>query len=134
MVDADSWRFKLLYDGECPFCMVEVRWMTKLNKKHRLAFENIAAPEFDPTVYGATFEEVMGTIHGVFPDGTKTVGVETFRQSYKALGIGWLLAPTGWPILKPIFDWFYVVFARGRVRWGKRFGRNCETGRCAIGK
>src|SRR5436305_1220764 len=34
----------------------------------------------------------MGSLHGVFPDGRQTQGVETFRQAYAAAGHGWVLA------------------------------------------
>ena len=42
-----TWDFKLLYDGECPLCMREVRWLQKKNRKGRLAFEDVSAPGFD---------------------------------------------------------------------------------------
>jgi predicted DCC family thiol-disulfide oxidoreductase YuxK len=74
----------------------------------------------------------MGTLYGVFPDGRKTQGVETFRQAYRAVGLGWVLAPTGWPGLRLIFDALYVLFARYRVRVGGMFVRRCAGDRCAI--
>jgi predicted DCC family thiol-disulfide oxidoreductase YuxK len=55
-----------------------------------------------------------------------------FREAYAAVGLGWLVAPTGWPILRPLFDVGYRWFARNRVRLGRIFGRRCEDGRCAI--
>lgn len=128
------WRFKVLYDGECPFCRLEVRWLSRLNGSGRLALEDIAGPDFDPARYDATLAELMGTIHGVFPDGRKTRGLETFRQAYRAVGLGWLLAPTGWPLLRPLFDAMYTAFARCRVRMGRLFGRSCAGDRCAVGR
>ena len=128
----DSWEFKVLYDGECPFCMLEVRWMKKINRVGRLSLEDIAGPGFDPSKYGTTLDSLMGSIHGFFPDGRMVQGMETFRQAYRALGIGWVIAPTGWPVFRPIFDLLYVAFARSRVRLGGLFGRSCESGRCAI--
>jgi len=38
---------------------------------------------------------MQGIIHGVFPDGRMVRKVEVFRQAYRAVGLGWLLAPTG---------------------------------------
>ena len=127
-----DWRFKVLYDGECPFCRVEARWLRALGRDGRLALADIAAPDFDPAPYGRTLDELMGSLHGVFPDGRQTQGVETFRQAYRAVGLGWVLAPTRWPGLRPLTDFFYRLFARHRVRLGRLFGRPCEGDRCAL--
>jgi hypothetical protein len=42
-----------------------------------------------------------------------------------------VLAPTGWPILRPCFDFLYNIFARYRIGLGGLFGRGC-TDRCAM--
>ncbi len=128
----EAWRFKVLYDGECPFCRVEARWLDHLGRSRGLVLEDIAAPDFDPGRYDATLPDLMGTLHGVFPDGRKTTGMETFRQAYRAVGLGWLLAPTGWPGLRTVFDFLYKIFARHRVKMGRLFGRPCEGGRCTL--
>jgi predicted DCC family thiol-disulfide oxidoreductase YuxK len=130
--DERPWRFKMLYDGECPFCRLEARWFARLNRSGGLALEDIAAPRFDPAAYGVTLGELMGSLHGVHPDGRLTRGMETFRQAYRAVGFGWLAAPTGWPVLRWGFDGAYWVFARYRVRLGRVFRRGCESGRCAM--
>ena len=127
-----DWRFKVLFDSECPFCRVEAHVMTCLNRKGHLALEDIAAPGFESSFYGSTFEELMGTLHGFFPDGGATHGMETFRQAYRAVGLGWLFAPTGWPTLRPLFDFAYVLFAKHRVRLGRLFGRDCAGDRCSV--
>lgn len=98
----------------------------------RLIIEDITRPDFNPATYGVTMEQLMGAIHGVLPDGKLVTGMEVFRRAYRELGMGWLLAPTGWPILKPGFDAFYRWFARNRLRITRR-GEGCTTGRCSLG-
>src|ERR1039457_2847997 len=78
-----EWRFKLLYDGGGPFCRREMRWLQRWNRHGHLAFEDVAAPSFDPARYGVTRERVMGVIHGVFPDGRIVRKMEVFRQAYR---------------------------------------------------
>ena len=126
------WRFKLLFDGQCPFCRLEARWLAWWNKDGRLALQDITSPDFDPSQYGVTQEDLMGVMHGVFPDGRLVRKVEAFRQAYRAVGLGWLLAPTGWPGLVWIFDGLYALFARYRVPASRLFGGGCPTDRCSV--
>ena len=126
------WRFKLLYDGECPLCQREARWQQQRNHGGWLAFEDITAPGFDPATYHTTRAELMGVIHGVFPDGRMVQKVAVFREAYRAVGLGWLLAPTGWPGLRWLSDRGYELFARYRMPIGRIFGRNCASGTCIV--
>jgi len=71
----------------------------------------------------------MERIHGVMPDGALITGVEVFRRAYAAVGAGWMLAPTRWPILRTLSDAAYAWFARHRLRLTGR-GGECESGRC----
>jgi predicted DCC family thiol-disulfide oxidoreductase YuxK len=123
-------RVKLLYDGDCPFCSREVAWLKRRDRHDRLALENIAAIGFDPTPYGLTREEVMASLHVVLPDGRVVQGVEAVRQAGKAVGLGWMVAPTRLPIVRGILDRTYGLFARNRVRLGGLFGRGCNSGTC----
>jgi predicted DCC family thiol-disulfide oxidoreductase YuxK len=106
--------------------------LQRRNRHGRLAFENIAAPTFDPASYGTTREELMGVIHGVFPDGRLVRKMAVFREAYRAIGLGWLLAPTGWPGLRWLADRGYEWFARNRMGIGRRLGRSCDNGSCAV--
>lgn len=129
----ERWELKMLYDGACPFCMREIRFLQRRDRHGVLALEDIAAPGFEASRFGLDHESVDGKIHGILPDGSIVTGMEVFRRAYKAVGIGWLLAPTGWPLLRPLFDRGYRWFARNRVRLGNLVGRqqcpeaSCET-------
>jgi predicted DCC family thiol-disulfide oxidoreductase YuxK len=130
METAPDWTFKVLYDGDCPFCRLEVRWLGRWNGLGRLVFEDIADASFDPGPYGRTREELMAAIHGAYPDGRIVTGMEVFREAYRTVNLGFLLAPTGWPLLRPLFDRFYAWFARNRVSLGSVFGRRCDASAC----
>ena len=121
---------KVLYDGDCPLCAREVAFLRKRNRRGLAAFEDIAAPDFDATRYGLDHETLMSRIHGVLADGTVIEGVEVFRRLYAAVGLGWLVAPTRWPLLRGLFDRAYRVFARNRLRWTGREHALCVEDRC----
>ena len=70
----------------------------------------------------------MGQIHGITWDGRIVRGLEVFRQAYDAISLGWLLAPTGWPWIRPFADLMYRWFARNRLRITGR-GSACDSGR-----
>jgi predicted DCC family thiol-disulfide oxidoreductase YuxK len=127
--------FTLLYDGLCPICQKEVAWLSRWNKRGCLAFVDINNDDFHAETYGKTFAELMAEIHGVLPDGTLLKGVPVFRATYRAVGLGWLMAPTAWPVLSSLFVWLYRLFAKHRLRMGSWFsGSRCTDGSCAIGK
>ena len=96
----------------------------------RLRIVDIASPEFDPSPYGRSLDELMGRIHAVSTEGSIITGMEVFRCAYKAIGLGWIIAPTGWPVLRPIADAGYRWFARNRHRFGRRDA--CTTGTCGV--
>jgi predicted DCC family thiol-disulfide oxidoreductase YuxK len=121
-----------LHDGDCPLCAREVEMLRRLDKgRGRLAFDDIAAPGFDASRYDTTQHALMARIHGVLPDGSLIEGVEVFRRAYAAVGLGWLIAPTRWPLLRPLADAAYRWFARNRLRLTGRNER-CTTERCAV--
>ena len=123
--------FTLLYDSDCPFCKLEVEWLQRRSAGHRLGAVDIAADDFDAAQFGLSEDDVHARLHGVRPDGTVVEGMEAIREAWSAAGIGWVMAPTGWPILRWFADLGYVVFAKYRVPLGRLFGRRCDSGACA---
>jgi len=133
MESPTNWKLKLLFDAGCPFCAMEALWLQRRDKRGQLIFEDISRSDFDASRYGLTQAQVMGVMHGVLPDGRIITKVEVFRQAYQQIGLGWLLAPTGWPLLRAIAGWGYELFARYRVPLGRLLGgQHCETGTCAV--
>jgi len=115
----------VLYDGACPICSREVAFLKRRDRDGRVGAEDIAAPGFDPARYGKTHDEVMARIHGVLPDGRVIEGLEVFRRLYAAVGLGWVAAWTGWPVLRPAADLGYRIFAKLRPRLP--FRRDCSS-------
>lgn len=131
MPAATNPEFTILIDGECPLCRHEAALLRRLDRgRGRLALVDIAAPTFDPAPLGVTLNDVMGSIHGILPDGSLVTGVEVFRRAYAAVGVPWVLAWTRWPIARSIADAAYVWFAKNRLRLTRR--KNCDSGRCAM--
>lgn len=130
----EACEIRVLYDGACPLCRREIRTLERLDRgRGRVDFEDISQPAFDPAAYGLDAEQVMARIHGVLPDGRVVEGLEVFRRVYAAVGLGWLMAPTRWPLLRDVSEAGYRIFARNRLRWTGR-GADCDSGRCQLPK
>lgn len=115
--DRASWQIKLLYDGECPLCMREVRFLQKRDAGRGLvAFVDIADENYSPDKNGGVdYETAMGRIHAVLPNGTVIRDVEVFRRVYEVLGMGWVYALTKLPVFGAIANAIYNIWARLRL-------------------
>jgi predicted DCC family thiol-disulfide oxidoreductase YuxK len=118
----ETWQIQVFYDGACPLCLREIRFLKRLDKKGRIRHTDIAAPDFRPSEYGKTMEAFMAEIHGRLPDGTWVRGVEVFRRLYAAIGLAPLVWFTRLPVIAGLLDRAYHAFARNRLRL---------TGRCS---
>ncbi len=120
----------VFYDGRCPFCQKEVAWLQTLNTAKKIAFLDINAVEFNAAQYGLGYQQLMAEIHALKADGELIKGMPVFRAMYQAVGLGWLMAPTGWPLIKYVFDWFYQIFAKNRFKLGRLFRKEKLCQRC----
>ncbi len=112
-----SWKINLLFDGECPLCVREVNFLQKKDAGRSLVkFTDIADLDYNPADNGnVDFETAMGRIHAVRADGTVVKNVAVFQEVYEALGIGWMYAPTQWPVIGPIVNKIYDLWADKRL-------------------
>jgi len=107
----------ILYDGACPLCLREVRFLKGRDREpHRLGFVDIDDPAYDPGRHaGISYREAMGRIHAIDSQGAVLRDVAVFRRAYELIGLGWLYAPTRWPLLGPLAEAFYRLWARLRL-------------------
>jgi len=118
--------FEIFIDGGCGMCSREASWLKRLDQgRGALILHDITDPDFNPSEFGIDLDAAMRTIHGRYPDGRVITGPEVFRAAYSAVGYGWVWAPTGWPIIRPVADAAYHIFVRWRIR---RRMRGCRTG------
>lgn len=123
-------RVTLFYDGSCSLCRREMAWLERADRgRGRLRFVDITAAGFDPAEAGASMDALMSRMHARAEDGELVTGMDAIRCGYAAVGRGWMVAPTRWPVLRSVFDRMYGVFARNRVRWFG--GGTCADGSCA---
>jgi predicted DCC family thiol-disulfide oxidoreductase YuxK len=105
-------------------------WLKRRDRSGNLELEDISSLGFEPARYGLTREEVTRVLHGVRTDGVVVQGMEAVREAYRAVGLGWVVAPTRWPGLRRLSDVLYGWFARNRVALGRLLEPSCSDGRC----
>jgi len=111
-------------------CRFDVAHLRRRDAAGKLRFVDITAADFDAADFGRragpaealTDAGQRARIHALRADGRMVVGMAVFRLAWGAAGLGWLLAPTGWPLLRPLADCAYLAFARHRLTLSRRFG------------
>lgn len=128
----------LYFDGLCPFCVAQVRRLQGWNGERRVAFVDIAQPDFDPAPLGVDMAALNRELHGRTRDGRMLSGLDCMLEAYTQLGRGWLAWPLRMRPLRPVLAWFYRGFARHRYRisacLGMRVPARCDGARCAMRK
>jgi predicted DCC family thiol-disulfide oxidoreductase YuxK len=118
----------LLYDGACPLCRREVTMLAQRDRalhgdQPRLAFVDIDQADYDPAAHqGVSFRQAMGRIHGIDASGVVLRDLAVFRRAYELIGLGWLYAPTRWPLVGALAEAAYGLWARWRLRLTGRPG------------
>ena len=124
----ESWLLKVFYDGACPLCRREIDWIRQKTGEGTVCYIDTASPDFESRSEYQFYQHDTDLMQALLPGNQKIYGVEVFRQLYKQAGLGWLLAPTAWPILKPCFDLAYRIFAKYRKQLP---GRHCDEQTCS---
>lgn len=112
-----SWEIRLLFDGDCALCMREVTMLRERDAGvGKIQFVDIADPDYSPEENaGVTYEEAMGHIHGILPDGSVVTSIEVFRRCYEAVGLGWVYAATKFEPIRKAAEAAYSVWAKYRL-------------------
>ena len=125
-------QLKLLYDGQCSLCRRAMEGLKRRDAKGRIVPEDISDPAFDPARYRLTAEQVRSAMHVVLPDGRILPAMDAVRAVYGAVGLGWLVAPTGWPGIRWLADLSYRFLARHRLAFSRLRGRKCDSASCSL--
>ncbi len=114
-------KLTLLFDGGCPLCRREVKFLRSRDINKSISFIDIDSSSYDPkSNKGITYREAMGRIHAIDSSGEILKDIEVFREAYKLIGLGWIYAPTTWPCLKRLSNWLYQNWAYWRLSITRR--------------
>ena len=125
----------LYFDGQCPFCLAEMTRLRGSDKLARLAFVDIAQPDFDPAFLGVDMTALNRELHSRTEAGEVLVGIDSLLAAYTLIGKGWRVLPLRVTFLRPPLAYLYRTFARNRYRISAVMGykplRSCTDGVCS---
>ena len=114
-------KLTLLFDGGCPLCLREVKFLRSRDTLDNISFIDIDSPKYQPDLYsGISYKDAMGRIHAINESGEILKDVAVFREAYRLIGLGWIYAPTNWPILSSLIDQVYKLWAQWRLPLTRR--------------
>ena len=119
----------LLFDGGCPLCQREVSFLRDRDNLNSISFVDIDSSTYKPELFlGISYEKAMGRMHAITDSGKILKDVQVFREAYRLVGLGWVYAPTVWPIIGAIVDQIYAIWAQWRLplTFRPNLNRLCE--------
>lgn len=121
----------VFYDHACPLCRAEMQRLKNVDHKERLRLIDISAPTFDEAKWGISRAKLSAAMYVLVAPGQWLVGMPAIRHVYHQVGLGWLMAPTGWPMISPLADVVYRHFAPNRNLISRWLGYRSNIAECS---
>ena len=104
----------LYYDGRCPLCMAEIHVLQARNQQGLLHFVDVTEHSFDEVGHAISCSAALAQMHGRLQDGRLLTGAAVFAEAYRRANLPLLAWVLSRPLLKPLFNVLYRLFARYR--------------------
>ena len=124
-------KFIFLFDGGCPLCLRETRFLKKKNASNKIDFIDINNESYNPSLYqNISYKEAMSNLHGILENGDIIKGLDVLAYSYKLIGLGWVYYPLKIEFLAPLLRLLYQYWAKYRLKITGRSNieKLCKTG------
>lgn len=126
----------IFYDSKCPLCtkeMLSLKRQDRNNQLHLVDLHNDNVAEQYPSI---NVVQAIKILHGL-ESGKLLLGLEVTHRAWTIVGKGYWVAPLNWPIIKPVAQRAYMLFARHRQKISNvvstifRLEKNsCDSGSC----
>lgn len=124
----------IFYDGRCPLCVAEMRQLAARDGAGRIGLEDIQSADFPERYPNIDPDHANTILHGQTRDGRLLLGLDVTCAAWSLVGARHWVAFLRWPLIRPVADVAYRLFARHRYRLSRWLtGRaRCEEGMCAL--
>ena len=65
---------------------------------------------------GITYRKAMERIHVLKSDVSVIKDIKAFQEAYDLIGLGWIYAPTRFPVFDKFFESIYKLWAKYRLK------------------
>jgi len=119
----------LYFDGRCPLCLREVRWLALRARPDRLRLVDVH-DDLALTCHSTpSRQEMLAMLHARTARGQWLVGVDATVAAWQAAGVGGWVSWLTWPLMRRFSVFAYQWFARYRHRLAALVGeRVCDRG------
>jgi len=110
----------VLYDDDCPLCRHEMQRLQSLDQAGCLTLLDINSPMFNEQYWGVSVEDASQALLVLTAEKIWMVGMPAIRHVYAQVGLAWLMAPSGWPLISSFANFAYRLIAPNRFvisRW-----------------
>lgn len=107
-------RLTIFYDGGCPLCMAEMRQLQASDRDGKLVFVNLHDVDFAERYPHIDPVRADRLLHGQLESGELLHGLDVTCLAWSLVGKHKWLSVLRWPILRPLSDLAYRLFARYR--------------------
>jgi predicted DCC family thiol-disulfide oxidoreductase YuxK len=108
----------LYYDGSCPLCSAE---MTHLQKQQSGQLDLLDIHS-TPMPDGKKAEDLLAVLHYRSADGRWLTGLDANVAAWSHTRLGPLWRILRWPLIRPLADYLYALWARRR--YARRYARS----------
>ena len=126
-------KLTFLYDGDCPLCLRETKFLKRKDTKKVINFVDISVNYIPENFKNISYKQAMANLHGILGNGEIIFGVDVLAYSYELVGLGWIYFPTKIPIFSDFIRLLYKYWAKYRLKITGRdnLEKICES-KCKI--
>ena len=103
----------LYYDGACPLCSAEMNRLRTLQDGSLSLVDIHGAPDADRP---ASKQVLLENLHYVTRSGEVLTGIDANVAAWQHTRLGILWRWLRWPLVRPVADYLYTIWARRRYQ------------------
>lgn len=122
----------VFYDGQCPLCLREMRSLKKHDEHQAITLIDINTEGFEQTYPHIDPVAASNVLHAETKDGKLLLGLDVTAKVWETVGAHRWVAALRWPVIRPVADLGYKIFAKNRYRFSYLLTGQARCASCQI--